>query len=83
MSEWTCARGVELLGDYLEGVLSASVKEAIDRHVGGCARCLAFVASYRETPLVLREATAEEIPAETKRRLEAFVRELWKGRRDS
>ena len=78
MSELTCARGVDLLMDYLEGVLSAGVKESIDRHVGGCPRCLAFVASYRETPGVLRDATAEEMPADTKRRLEAFVRELSK-----
>lgn len=79
MSEMTCARGVELLGDYLEGALSAAVKEEIERHVGGCARCLAFVASYRETPGMLREATAEEIPSGTKRRLEAFVQTLSKG----
>lgn len=79
MSDLTCARGVELLGDYLEGVLPVAVTEAIDRHVGACPRCLAFIASYRETPGVLREATAEEIPGETKRRLEAFVRNLWKG----
>lgn len=78
MSEMTCARGVELLGDYLEGVLSPAVKEEIESHVGGCARCLAFVASYRETPELLREVTVEEIPPETKRRLEAFVRTLAK-----
>jgi anti-sigma factor RsiW len=80
MSDWTCARGVELLGDYLEGVLAASVMQGIDAHVGGCARCRAFVASYRETPALLREATAEEIPGETKRRLAAFVRDLSKRR---
>lgn len=79
MSDVTCARGVDLLMDYLEGVLSVAVKESIDRHVGGCPRCLAFIASYRETPGVLREATAEELPGDTKRRLEAYVRELWKG----
>lgn len=82
MSDLTCARGVELLMDYLEGVLSASVKESIDRHVGGCPRCLAFIASYRETPGVLREATAEELPRDTKRQLEAFVRELSKRPRE-
>lgn len=78
MSDLTCARGVDLLMDYLEGILSAAVKESIDRHVGECPRCLAFIASYRETPGVLRDATAEEIPADAKRRLEAFVRELAK-----
>ena len=79
MTDVTCARGVELLMEYLEGVLSVAMKESVDSHVGGCPRCLAFIASYRETPGVLREATAEEIPAETKHRLQAFVREMCKG----
>jgi anti-sigma factor RsiW len=77
MSDLTCARGVDLLMDYLEGVLSDAAKESIDFHVAGCPRCLAFVKTYRETPKVLRAATVEEIPAETKRRLESFVRSLW------
>ncbi|MBI2213525.1 MAG: zf-HC2 domain-containing protein [Acidobacteria bacterium] len=83
MSDVTCARGVELLMDYLEGVLSAGVMESIDRHVGGCPRCLAFIASYRETPALLRDATAEEIPGDTKRRLDGFVRSLSERPRES
>jgi anti-sigma factor RsiW len=71
----TCASGVELLMDYLEGVLSPAVRAALDEHVGGCERCAAFVASYCETPRIFREATASMLPAEIEASLKVFLRE--------
>jgi anti-sigma factor RsiW len=57
-----CVDGVELLMDYLEGALPADVAAAIDAHVAGCLRCVAFLASYQETPRILRAATLAETP---------------------
>ncbi|HJR59904.1 MAG TPA: zf-HC2 domain-containing protein [Vicinamibacterales bacterium] len=74
MKEIACASGVELLMDYLEGVLAADVRSALDAHVAGCPRCVAFLASYRETPRLLREATATELPADVQASLRAFLR---------
>ena len=74
MSELACAQGVELLMDYLEGELAADVVARIDAHVGSCARCQAFVASYRATPEILRRATRFTLPAELSRSLLAAVR---------
>ena len=74
MNEIACVSGVELLIDYLEGVLPADLHAALDAHVAGCARCAAFVASYRETPRILREATAATLPAELEASLRAFLR---------
>jgi anti-sigma factor RsiW len=74
MNEIVCASGVELLMEYLEGVLADDVRQALDAHVAGCARCLAFVAAYRETPRIMREATETEIPADVQRSLQAFLR---------
>lgn len=74
MNEITCASGVELLMDYLEGVLSAELRSALDAHVAGCPRCVAFIASYRETPRILREATATALPADLQVSLRAFLR---------
>jgi anti-sigma factor RsiW len=74
MKEITCASGVELLMDYLEGVLSADLRSALDTHVAGCPRCVAFIASYRETPRILREATATALPADLQASLGAFLR---------
>lgn len=75
MNEIVCASGVDLLMDYLEGVLSADVRRALDAHVAGCARCAAFIAAYQATPRIVREATALAIPADVQQSLRAFLRE--------
>jgi len=74
MNEIVCATGVELLMDYLEGVLPADVRAALDEHVAGCLRCTAFVESYRATPRILRDATAAPLPADLEASLKAFLR---------
>jgi len=74
VTDVVCASGVELLMDYLEGALPADLSAALAAHVGGCPRCTAFVASYRETPRILREATAATLPAELEQSLQAFLR---------
>jgi anti-sigma factor RsiW len=74
MTDITCASGVELLMDYLEGTLSAELRSAVDAHVAGCPRCVAFIASYRETPRILREATAATLPADLRISLLALLR---------
>ena len=79
MKNVACASGVELLMDYLEGVLPADVRAAVDAHVSGCPRCVAFIASYRETPRILREATAASLPAD----LEASLRDFLRAQRRS
>jgi anti-sigma factor RsiW len=74
VSDVTCASGVQQLMDYLEGVLPPDVNRALEGHVAGCPRCVAFVASYRETPRILRDATAAQLPAELEESLRAFLR---------
>ena len=74
MNEIACVTGVELLMDYLEGVLSADVRSALDAHVAGCQKCTAFVESYRATPRILRDATAISLPPELESSLKAFLR---------
>ena len=74
MNDVTCASGVDLLMDYLEGVVSADARMEIETHVAACPRCMAFLASYRETPRILRDATAIELPAERQVSLRTFLR---------
>jgi anti-sigma factor RsiW len=71
-----CESGVDLLMDFLEGVLPAHVNRALEEHVAGCARCAAFVASYQATPRILRDATAVALPADVEASLKAFLRGL-------
>ena len=74
MNVTACVSGVELLMDYLEDVLPAEVRSALDAHVAGCERCMAFIESYRETPRILREATMATIPSDVQASLRAFLR---------
>jgi anti-sigma factor RsiW len=69
-----CVSGVELLMDFIEGVLPPDVSAALEAHVAGCARCAAFVASYQATPRILRDATAVTLPADIEASLKAFLR---------
>jgi anti-sigma factor RsiW len=74
MKDIVCMSGVELLMEYMEGALAPDVRTAIDAHVAGCPRCVAFIASYRETPRILRDATAREMPADLQVSLLAALR---------
>jgi anti-sigma factor RsiW len=74
MSDVTCASGVSLLMDYLEGAIDAEMRAALEAHVSGCQRCQAFIESYRDTPRILREVTAAAFPPELEQSLIAFLR---------
>ena len=74
MKDVVCATGVELLNDYLEGVLTDEVRAALDAHVAKCQRCVAFIDSYRATPRLLREATEASLPDDVQQSLRAFLR---------
>jgi anti-sigma factor RsiW len=69
-----CMSGVELLMEYMEGALPSEVRAAIEAHVAGCPRCEAFIASYRETPRIVRDATRIEMPAGLEASLLAALR---------
>ena len=69
----TCRETIDLLLDYLEGRLSADDRAALDAHFAACPPCLDFVASYRETPRIVRDATDVSVPAEVAERLRRFL----------
>ena len=79
MKDIVCISGVELLMEYLEGAVAPDVRAAVDAHVAGCPRCVAFIASYQQTPRILRDATAMEMPAD----LEASLLAALRSRRSS
>ena len=74
MNEMTCESGVKVLMEYLEGTLAGDVRAAVETHVATCPRCVAFIASYRETPRLVRELTAAEIPSDLVVSLRAHLR---------
>jgi anti-sigma factor RsiW len=74
MTDVACASGVELLTEYLEGALPDDVRVDLEAHVAGCPRCTAFLASYRETPRILREASGVTLPPDLEESLLRFLR---------
>jgi len=74
MTNVVCVSGVDLLMDYLEGLVPDDVRAALDAHVGGCERCTAFIESYRAAPAILREVTAAAMPADLQSSLLAALR---------
>lgn len=53
----TCRDGTDRLMEYADDVLHESLRQAIDAHLAGCARCRAFLRSYAAVPALLRDAT--------------------------
>ena len=74
MTPLACASGVDLIMDYLEGLLAPDLRAAVEEHVAGCPRCVAFLESYRATPEILRRATAAALPADLAESLVASLR---------
>jgi anti-sigma factor RsiW len=68
-----CRDGVALLMDYLEDLLPPAERELLETHVAGCPRCVAFVESYRQTPRILRAATAAALPDDLVESLNRFL----------
>ena len=74
MTGLRCLSGVELLADYLEGVLDPALRADLEGHVAGCPGCQAFLESYRATPRILRDATDELLPAQLRTSLRKALR---------
>jgi anti-sigma factor RsiW len=73
-----CSQFVESVTDWMEGVLSADVREAFEQHLLICAGCTEYLEELRTTLDVLRGALAvsHEAPPPAARDalLEAFRR---------
>jgi anti-sigma factor RsiW len=50
----SCRELVELVTDYLEGVLDPARVEALDAHLAGCDGCDTYVEQMRQTVAALR-----------------------------
>jgi anti-sigma factor RsiW len=75
----TCPRVVSLLSDYLDGRLPAPVRTELEHHLSGCPECTAFVGTFRSTVSLLRSLEEEDLPAELRLRLRAFLDDQCRG----
>ena len=81
MKPVVCMSGVELLMEYMEDALAPDVRAAIEMHVAGCQRCVAFMASYQDSLRIMRDATGTEMPSDLEASLLGAVRRAQGGAR--
>ena len=59
----TCRQLIEFIVDYVEGGLEDAERTAFERHLARCRSCQAYLATYRATMSLAREAESDA-PAE-------------------
>ena len=76
--EITCQELVEIVNDYLEGVLPEPERARLEAHLGDCPYCVEYIAQMRRTIDALGELSLEIISREGQQHLlEAF--RGWRG----
>lgn len=70
----TCRETIDELLEYLEGGLSPEARAKLDAHFSGCQPCEEFLATYRETTKLCRNALAARMPTEFAAKLGELLR---------
>jgi anti-sigma factor RsiW len=73
-----CQQAVELVTDYLEGVLSRRERRAFERHLEGCDGCAGFLEQVREVLVATGRVGPDDLDPGT---LEGLV-QLYREHRD-
>ena len=69
-----CREMAEWVSDYLEEDLAGSLREVLDRHLGNCPPCEAFVRTLSRTVELIRASPHEPLPPERVRELAEALR---------
>jgi anti-sigma factor RsiW len=75
----SCQELVELVTDYLEGVLPADERLRFEEHIRPCHGCREYVEQMRTTIALSRGVERAELSGETEQALLAAFRD-WKAR---
>jgi len=68
-----CSEVIALLVDFLEGRLPPSTHADLERHLVRCPTCVAQVQSYQSTVTLLHAIREQDLPAELRLTLRAFI----------
>ena len=71
----SCSRLVALLTEYLDGRLPDTLRSELEQHLAACPECVAFVRTFRSTLSLVRSLSEQDLPAELRLRLRAFLDE--------
>jgi anti-sigma factor RsiW len=73
--QMSCNELVEVITDYLEGVLPPVDRERFDDHIAGCGGCQAYLDQMRQTIRALGHLPPESLSPEAERELLAAFRD--------
>jgi len=65
----TCEQATALLIEYVTGELDPATTQVLERHLAGCADCVAFLRTYQETIRATRTLGYDDMPRELQDRL--------------
>jgi len=60
----SCQELVELASDYLDGTLTASARQAVERHLVDCPNCPNYLAQLRLTVELTGKVRSDDVPEE-------------------
>lgn len=80
--EMSCKELVELVTDYLEGVLPGDDRARFEDHLNQCPGCETYLDQMRSVIRTLGQLTEDSIPAAAKETLQEAFRD-WKRTRSS
>jgi len=69
-----CQQVVELITDYMEGVLSAATADAVARHLDTCGECDSYLDQMRWTIDLLGQLPPEPPPPQVRAQLHSAFR---------
>ena len=70
-----CKQCIDLLVDYVDGVLDTDLRAKLDGHLHDCGACEEFLESYRATTTLCKKALAREMPDSLANKLHSFLPE--------
>ena len=56
-----CQQVVEMVTDYVEGVMPGADRRRLEHHLGGCRYCTAYLAQIRETIRLAGRVTPDDL----------------------
>ena len=74
----TCHEVIELLSDYIEGVLSADDRRRVDEHLALCDGCETYLEQMREAIRLTGMVTEDQVPEDQKAALLTAFHD-WRG----
>ena len=69
----TCREAIDILADYLESTLTPTALEKLEAHLGECAPCRAYLATYKRAAELAAKVNRVEMPPEVRQRLRDFL----------